>query len=155
MKKLLLFMIVPIAVFSQSCVNHPSKGPQLLSAQTFSFTAPVDPSTLSEAQAISLYSDPTLTRSSTYVISTPEELTAFSQITGTAGSDANYQNVFNNLDVHTYLLIMGPTCPDYLKYSGYQSKPPSILILMNHFIVYDALCPAINNDTYYVLKGNK
>ena len=166
MRKLILFVTIATAIFFQSC-GHDSKsgksGPtslkhpnaRFISTQIFSFTEPVNPSTLTEAQTVYLYSYPTTTRPDTYVISTADELTSFIQMTNTVGSDTYYQNMFSNLDTQTYLLIKGPACPDYYEYSGCQYSSPAILTEMNHFILDDVACPASFSDNYYVLKGLK
>src|SRR5271169_3697944 len=140
MRKLRLLVIISIALIFQSCSNYSSGDPQFISTQTYSFIAPVNPSTLIQNQTIYLSSDPTQTGPNTCVISTPEELTAFIQIPGLVGTEAYYQNMFNNLDAYTYLLIRGPSCPDYFEYSGYQYNPPTILIEMNHFMLNDVNC---------------
>lgn len=110
---------------------------------------------LTNASSGSLKTAPTSTRPKTYVISTAEELSAFIQMTNTIGSDTYYQNVFGNLETQTYLLIKGPSCPDYYEYSGYQYSPPVISIEMNHFILDGVACPASFQDAFYVLKGTK
>ncbi|HYA88224.1 MAG TPA: hypothetical protein VEI57_14305, partial [Nitrospirota bacterium] len=109
MRKIIFLAIFSIAIIFQSCSNYSSGGPQFISAQTFSFVAPINPSTLIESQTIYLSSASTQTGPNTYVISMPEELTAFIQIPGIVGTDAYYQNMFNNLDAYTYLLIRGPS----------------------------------------------
>jgi hypothetical protein len=151
--------ILPSPIDENGCSNPPicqtKAKTRFVSTQTFSFTSPVDPSTLVENQTVYLSSSPTVTRPETYVISNAEELTAFIQMTDTFGTEAYYQNMFSNLDMQTYLLIKGPSCPDYYEYAGYQYSQSVILIAMNHFISDDVVCPASFEDAFYVLKGTK
>jgi hypothetical protein len=162
MRNLFLLMMITISVFLQSCYGDDKDDPatggapgtRLISTRIFSFTADVDPATLTEGVTVNLTSSGML-RPEKLIISTPAELTTFIQMTDTIQSEAYYQEMFNNLDTQTYLLIRGPSCPDYYEYAGYQSNPPSVLIIMNHFLHENVVCTADMSDTYYVLKGAK
>jgi hypothetical protein len=159
-----MLLVIAISSFVYSCgdkaddsgpksVRHPEA--RFLASQPFSFSASLDPSTLEESQTVSLNYSGTDARPETYVIGSSEELTAFMQITNTAEREVYYQGIFSNLDTQTYLLIKGPSCPEYYEYAGYQDNPPVIVVRVNHFILDGGLCADEFSDAYYALRGMK
>jgi len=121
----------------QSC-GTAENNPRFITAQTFLFTAAIDPSTLIQEQSvITIYSSSTNTRNSTYTIGNAEDLDAFNATLG-AGETVSLPN----LNVVTYFLIQEPACPEYFTYAGNSYSNGVLVITANLFILDGAVCPA-------------
>ena len=150
---MLLFIIVA-AMLIQSCdasnspVSATNPDASFLSTQAFTFTASVDPTTLTKDQGISYFGRHSPSMQNRYIISNPDELNSFNQTFG-------LNVLLSDLDSYTYFFFLGPFCPEYFEYAGNSYDNGIMTIVMNHFRVSNVACMASLNEFYYVYKAHK
>jgi hypothetical protein len=150
--RIALFLIAASILF-QSCDSATADNRRFIESRSFSFTAAIDPSTLTQQQQIvNIYSSATATRDSTYTISTSSELNAFNATLGAGEQPVT----LDNLDTYTYFLVQEPACPESYVYTGNSYNNGVLVITADFFFLEDVACAnEVTSWQYDIFRANK
>ncbi len=162
----LAFYLIIASILFQSCSSDSSSDSNttLLETRTFTFTAAIDPSTLTQQQSIIISHVSSTLNTSTFIYTDPITISTSTELDALNSTVVNDEQqyivqTFADLGSYTYFLIPAPYCPEYLEYAGSSYNNGHLSITVNHFIDRGVLCPAnaisLLDGYYDVYRANK